>query len=179
MEAIGVLAGGIAHDFNNLLFPIIGYTEMLLETASDETSTLQPLEEILNAARRAKELVWQILTFSRQAEQERRPVQVQTLLKEVLQLIRASLPSTIRIETRIENDCGPVLADPSQLHSIAMNLFTNAFHAMQETGGKLGVTLREVRLEAPVITSYNIHYTKLYDFFPLPVSVGYRTKYLL
>ncbi|MFP4350674.1 MAG: PAS domain S-box protein, partial [Desulfococcaceae bacterium] len=143
LEAIGALAGGIAHDFNNILFPIIGYAELGLEESPPESLIRDSLEEILKGAERARELVRQILMFSRQSEHQLKPLRIQFILKEVLQLIRSSLPTTIDIRQDIGRDCGPVMADPIQIHSMAMNLFTNAYHAMQETGGCIEVQLTE------------------------------------
>jgi len=146
MEAIGTLAGGIAHDFNNILAPIIGCTEMSLEEVSTDTFLYENLQAVLNAGMRAKDLVQQILAFSRQADQELKPLRVQTIIKEVLKLSRSTLPTTIQIQQYISNQCGLVMADPTQIHQIAMNLITNAYHAMEETGGKLAVNLKEVEL---------------------------------
>ena len=147
MESIGTLAGGIAHDFNNILFPIIGYAEMALEDISEDSSLRNSINEILHGAKRAGDLVKQILTFSRQADQELKPLRVQLVIKEVLKLIRSSLPSTIKINKYINNNCGLVIADPTQIHQVAMNLITNAYHAMEETGGELEVSLKEVDLD--------------------------------
>ena len=146
MEAIGTLAGGIAHDFNNILFPIIGFAEMMLDDIPLESPLHGNINQILIGAQRAGDLVKQILTFSRQADRELRPLKVQLIVKEVLKLSRSTLPSTIEIIQNISNNCGLVIADSTQIHQIAMNLITNAYHAMRETGGKLEVTLKEVEL---------------------------------
>ena len=146
MEAIGTLAGGIAHDFNNILSPIIGYTEMTMDDALENNTVRKNLKEILRSALRARDLVQQILTFSRQQDQELKPLKVQLVIREALKLIRSSLPTTIEIHQNIEKDCGPVMADPTQIHQIIMNLCTNAYHAMDETGGVLEVNLKEVEL---------------------------------
>jgi PAS domain S-box-containing protein len=146
MEAIGTLAGGIAHDFNNILFPILGYAEMTMENVPEDSAARRNLEEVFKAADRAKGLVRQILTFSRQTEQERKPLRIQFIMKEVLKLLRPSLPSTIDIRLDMDGNCGPVLADPIQIHQVLMNLFTNAYHAMREKGGVLGVTLTEMEI---------------------------------
>ncbi|MBT8363573.1 MAG: response regulator [Deltaproteobacteria bacterium] len=144
LQAIGTLAGGIAHDFNNILFPIVGYTELTMDEIPDDSQAKQNLKEVLKAANRAKELVQQILTFSRQSCQERKPLKVQFLIKEALKLLRATIPSTIEIEARVDEDCGHIKGDPTQIHQVIMNLCTNAYHAMQETGGTLEVELKEV-----------------------------------
>jgi signal transduction histidine kinase/ActR/RegA family two-component response regulator len=144
LQAIGTLAGGIAHDFNNILFPIVGYTELTMDDIPEDSQARQNLEEILKATNRAKELVQQILTFSRQGGQERKPLQVQFLIKEALKLLRATIPSTIDIEYNVDEECGHIMGDPTQIHQVVMNLCTNAYHSMQETGGTLEVALKEV-----------------------------------
>ncbi len=144
LQAIGTLAGGIAHDFNNILFPIVGYTELTMDEVPEDSQAGQNLKEVLKATNRAKELVQQILTFSRQGGQERKPLQVQSLIKEALKLLRATIPSSIEIECNVNEKCGSIMGDPTQIHQIIMNLCTNAYHAMQETGGGLEVSLKEV-----------------------------------
>jgi PAS domain S-box-containing protein len=146
MEAIGTLAGGVAHDFNNILTPILGYTEMALATVPPESETAGELKEVFKAAKRAAELVRQILAFSRQGEQQLQPLKVQLVIKEALKLLRSSIPTSIEFKQRIDPECGAVLADPTQIHQIIMNLCTNAYHAMRETGGALGITLSQVEL---------------------------------
>ncbi len=146
LQAIGTLAGGIAHDFNNILFPIIGYTELALDDVPSESPTHKSLEEVLKAANRAKELVQQILTFSRQNGRERKPTRVSEILREALKLLRASIPTTIDIVSLIADGEPSVMGDPTQVHQIIMNLCTNAYHAMQETGGRLEITLEPVEI---------------------------------
>ncbi len=148
MEAIGTLAGGIAHDFNNILVPIIAYTDMIMSTEDPGSATWQNLQEVYKAANRAKELVKQILTFSREREQETCPVQLVPVVKESLKLLKASLPSTIEVSQRLEGEGVTILADPTQIHQIVMNLCTNAYHAMREQGGIMEVTLSEVEIGA-------------------------------
>lgn len=142
MEAIGTLAGGIAHDFNNLLGVILGYAELAKEDAPPGTDIEQDLEEILGAANRAKDLVKQILAFSRQSQVELLQIKIQPLIKESLRMLRSSLPTTISITEDIDPRCGTILADPSQVNQIFMNLCTNAYHAMETTGGTLSVALK-------------------------------------
>ena len=142
MEAIGTLAGGIAHDFNNILSAVIGYTEMSLNDGDDLSTLKSNMQEVLIAGNRAKDLVKQILTFSRQSENEVKPIQVDLIVKEALKLLRASLPTTIEIKHNIKSDAA-VFADPTQIHQILMNLCTNAEHAMRKTGGILEVSLTE------------------------------------
>jgi signal transduction histidine kinase/ActR/RegA family two-component response regulator len=146
MEAIGTLAGGIAHDFNNILTPIIGYTELARLRMPEQEKKLWNVDEVLKAAQRAKDLVQQILTFSRQREQERFILPLQPSIKECIKLLRAFLPATIEIRLDIDQNCGPVSADPTQIQQVIMNLCTNAFHAMEATGGIMEVTLREVTI---------------------------------
>ena len=144
IQAIGTLAGGIAHDFNNILFPIVGYTELTMDEVPDDSVAHNNLEEVLKAAHRAKDLVQQILTFSRQSGQERKPVEVHLIIKEALKLLRASIPASIEIINNIDDDCHPVMGDATQIHQVIMNLCTNAYQAMQDKGGTLEVNLSEV-----------------------------------
>jgi len=154
LETIGTLAGGIAHDFNNILGPILGYTDMLLEDHDVDGHIKHDLEHILGAAYRAKDLVEQILLFSRQGERERVPVQIHLIVKEALKLIKATTPSTIEIRHEIDADCGAVLADPTQIHQVLLNLFTNAQHAMRDSGGVLLVQLECVEVDEPFARSH-------------------------
>ncbi len=149
MEAIGTLAGGIAHDFNNILFPIIGHTEMLMEDAGEDSPLREGLNEIYAGALRAGDLVGQILTFSRQGETELKRMKLQPIINEALKLLRATLPSTISLRKNLQTDCGAVMADPTQIHQIVMNLATNAYHAMEEQGGDMNVRLEEIELKEP------------------------------
>jgi len=148
MESVGTLAGGIAHDFNNILFPIVGYVEMMLEDTPADSPTHGRLKQVLKGTKRASGLVKQIIVFGRQTEDEQKPIKVQTIIKEVLKLTRSTLPANIEIRQDISNQSRLVMADPTRIHQVAMNLITNAYHAMQEEGGKLEVTLKEVDLEA-------------------------------
>jgi len=147
METIGTLAGGIAHDFNNILTPILGYTEMALEELSEESILRYDIEQINSAATRGKDLVQQILTFSRQVDFDKKPLRLNEVVSEVLKLIRASFPSNIEIKQDLETNCGTVLADTTQMHQIIMNLCTNAYHAMMQTGGVLSIKLDKVTNE--------------------------------
>jgi len=142
LVTIGTLAGGIAHDFNNILTPIIGYTDIIL----DELPKINPIYEDLVAIQqgsiRAKELVQQILTFSRQVEKKREPLQLQMIVMEVVKLLRPSIPSAIEIRQNINSSCRKILADPAQIHQVIMNLCTNALQAMEEKGGVLTIELQ-------------------------------------
>jgi PAS domain S-box-containing protein len=147
MEAIGTLAGGIAHDFNNILTAVLGYTELALDDAEDGGLLHNNLQEVIVAGNRAKDLVKQILAFSRQAEQELRPVQVELIVKESIKLLRASLPSTVEIDQDIQSHSA-TLTDPTQIHQVVMNLCTNADHAMRDTGGTLTISLSTVAVDS-------------------------------
>ena len=142
MEAIGTLAGGIAHDFNNILGAIIGYAELAEEDSPEGSMVKNDIEQVLKASQRAKDLVKQILAFSRQAQPELIPIQPSVIIKEAIKMLRSSLPTTIDIQHDIDPESGFVLADPTQIYQIAMNLCTNAFHAMEETGGTLTISLK-------------------------------------
>ena len=153
MEAIGTLAGGIAHDFNNILFSIIGYSELSFDQLEKNSPVRKNLREILEASKRATDLVRQILTFSRQSEHELSPVQIDLIVKETLMLLRASLPTTIKIQKNIKTDA-MALSDPTQIHQILMNLCVNASHAMREKGGILSVELESVEIDTDLSGKY-------------------------
>ncbi|MFZ5570797.1 MAG: PAS domain-containing hybrid sensor histidine kinase/response regulator [Thermodesulfobacteriota bacterium] len=146
MESIGTLAGGIAHDFNNLLAAIMGYTEMSLAEAPKNSRIEKRLTRVMQASERARDLVNQILTFSRQKEQVKKPLQIRPIVKEAMKLLRASIPSAIQFQVDIAEDTGIILADPTQIHQLIMNLCTNAAHAMQEKGGLLTIGIRNIRI---------------------------------
>ncbi len=144
LETIGTLAGGIAHDFNNILTPILGYAEMGVMSLTNNESQQEYFNEISKAAERAKNLVAQILTFSKTQENTQNIVSVQEIVDEALKLLRPSIPSTITIEKHLDNTCRNILADPSQIHQVILNLCTNAFHAMEDSGGTLTIELKEI-----------------------------------
>ncbi|MDO9263112.1 MAG: ATP-binding protein [Desulfosalsimonadaceae bacterium] len=141
LEALGALAGGITHDFNNILSAIYGYTQLALMELPEGSPARAYLNNMFDAGNRAKELVKQILTFSRLETQKQFPVEVRLIVKEALKLLRASIPATIEIRQNIAPNCGNVLANPTQIHQILMNLCINAYHAMREAGGILSVLL--------------------------------------
>ncbi len=145
MEAIGTLAGGIAHDFNNILSGIYGYAYLARKNAEDTEKVKGNIEQIIKGANKATELVKQILTFSRDAKQEKVSLKIYILIKEALKLLRSSIPSTIEIKEQISSR-SPVLVEPTKIHQIMMNLCTNAYHAMHERGGTLTVKLNDVRV---------------------------------
>jgi signal transduction histidine kinase/CheY-like chemotaxis protein len=146
LATVGQLAAGIAHDFNNILTPIVIYTEFTRRSLPKEAeASIRHLGEVLKATTRAKELIMQILTFSRQRETgEHKPVRLQPIIRETLLLLRAGLPATIEIHEQIDDNAGPVLANSTQLHQVLMNLCTNAQHAMHGKGGTLTVALDSV-----------------------------------
>jgi PAS domain S-box-containing protein len=146
MEAIGNLAGGIAHDFNNILFPITGLAELLMEDLSPDSFEHENARQIYKAGQRGGDLVQQIMAFSRQTEHKLIPVKVQQILREVMKLSRSAIPSNIELTQEIRQDCGTVMADPTQVHQIAMNIITNAYHAVEERGGRISVSLNEMEL---------------------------------
>jgi signal transduction histidine kinase/ActR/RegA family two-component response regulator len=147
METIGTLAGGIAHDFNNILTPIMGYTDMALEELTEDSNLRFDIEQINNAAHRGKDLVQQVLTFSREVDFSNKPIQLQPIIAEALNLIKASFTTGIEINQHYDQKIGTVLADPTHIHQIVMNLCTNANHAMLKTGGTLDVKLEEVKID--------------------------------
>lgn len=156
MEAIGNLAGGIAHDFNNILFPILGFSHLMLEDLPPGSLEHENAQEIYRAGQRARDLINQILSFSRQTEHEMMSLKFQNVLKEVLKLCRATIPTNIEIEQNIQSDCGSVWADATQLHQIGMNLMTNAYHAVQDKNGKIIVDLKEVFFDEADASSYSL-----------------------
>ena len=148
MEAIGTLAGGIAHDFNNILGAIIGYTELTLEDVAENEKARRRLEKVLQSGFRARDLVGQILTFSRQTKKERRTISVSPIIKEALKLLRATLPTTIQIHQHLETETDLIVGDSVQIHQVLMNLCTNAKHAMRKEGGTLELSLIEATLQS-------------------------------
>jgi len=143
MEAIGTLAGGIAHDFNNILAGIIGYAEIILMKETADSRVREYLRKILAAGEKARELIYQILSFSRKTETTLQPVHLEPVIREVMQMLRATLPATIAIEEQLNEDA-IVMADPVQIHQIVLNLCTNAGYAMREEGGRLTIALERV-----------------------------------
>jgi signal transduction histidine kinase len=147
MESIGTLAGGIAHDFNNILGAILGYTDMALTNIKIDDRQRHYLEQVYKAGERARDLVKQILTFSRPQEQQRKPMLIAPIIKEGIKLLRSSLPTTIKINQDIKDSSVMVLADPTQIHQVLMNLCTNAAHSMREKGGILNIQLVREKME--------------------------------
>ena len=149
MEAIGTLAGGIAHDFNNILASVIGFTEMAIEDTSDRPEVERTLKNVLKSGLRARELVKQILAFSRKATFERKPLSLAPVIRETVQLLRASIPATIEINLSLRSVSDTVLASPVEVQQVLMNLATNASLAMQERGGILDVSLTDIDSPLP------------------------------
>jgi PAS domain S-box-containing protein len=154
MEAIGTLAGGIAHDFNNILAAIIGFTEMSVQKLEQDTSLKRNMEQVLKSSYRARDLIKQILTFSRKNFEDRKPIEISPIIREALKMLRASIPTTIDIQVNIDSRAGMINADPTQMHQVLMNLCTNAAHAMRDTGGVLDISLCPVFLDARKASSY-------------------------
>jgi PAS domain S-box-containing protein len=146
IESIGTLAGGIAHDFNNILSAIIGYAELAINDVSDPAKVKREVKEVLKAGERAKDLVRQILTFSRKAETKYSPIALNKTIRDSIKMMRSVLPTTIEIRQDLI-DYGVVMADPTQIHQVMMNLCTNAAHAMDKSGGMLGVKLEKVTID--------------------------------
>ena len=150
LEAIGTMAGGIAHDFNNILAIIIGCSELLKDDVPTGTPAYRNLVEVLTASHRAKELVQQLLTFHRPHTPERKSIPLSLVVEEGIRFLRACLPANIELETDVDPQAGAVLADPTQLHQLLLNLGVNAKHAMGETEGVLSVGLHRVEISSPV-----------------------------
>ena len=141
MEAIGTMAGGIAHDFNNILMPIMGYVELAREQVPGSSKVQRYLQQVMDASHRAKDLVQQILSFSRHDDHQKRPVDLKPLVRESVKLMRSTLPATIAVDVTITSETATIAGSPTQIHQVLMNLFTNAYHAMRDTGGRLEVSL--------------------------------------
>ncbi|MEE8126839.1 MAG: PAS domain S-box protein [Nitrospirales bacterium] len=154
MEAIGTLAGGIAHDFNNILGAILGYSELAMAQAPKDQRLRSYLEEVLTAGNRAKELVKQILAFSRRSEQAQEAVDLNDIVREVLQMLRATLPATIEIRSTFEVDSAVVFADPTQIHQVLMNLCANAEYAMRKEGGILDLAVTSLEMTAGLVREF-------------------------
>ncbi len=148
MKAIGTLAGGIAHDFNNILYAIMGYTELAIEDAPKDANSQKYLQQILKASKRARDLIAQILAFSRQTEHEKRPMHVAPIISEVVRFLRATIPANIEIQLQLDEGLPPIMGDPTNIHQVAMNLCTNAAHAMGLKGGELRISLNSITLDS-------------------------------
>ncbi|MCP3874361.1 MAG: response regulator [Desulfobacteraceae bacterium] len=179
MEAIGTLAGGIAHDFNNILSGILGYAQLAGLNLKTPVKAKGHLSHIIKGAQRAAELIQQILTFSRQTEYEKKPLNLYIVVKEALKLIRSSIPTTIEINEKIVSTA-KVLADTTQMHQVIMNLCTNAYHAMADTGGILTVQLVETQIsDSKDVFEHNITPGKYFELEISDTGVGMDEKTLL
>lgn len=156
MEAIGTLAGGIAHDFNNILSAILGYTELSLVNPNCDDKTKANLTNVLKAVTRARDLVKQILTYSRKGEQERELVSMQDVVLEAVKLLRKTIPTTVAIGVNVDQNTGTVLANGTQIHQVVMSLCTNAFHALPEQGGRIEINLKPVDLRKTTTVRHQI-----------------------
>jgi CheY-like chemotaxis protein len=164
MEAVGTLAGGIAHDFNNLLGIILGNAELAMDDVPKWNPARFNLEEVKTASLRGKDVVRQLLSFTRKTDQERKPVKINPIVIGALKLLRSSIPTSIEIRSNIPRDSAIILADPTQINQIMINLCTNAAHAMEEDGGVIEVSLDGVTLDELMAQSYEIssgRYVKL------------------
>jgi len=155
MEAIGTLAGGIAHDFNNILSIILGNSELALDSLDEHTPIRQNLEQIFEAGNRAKEITYQLLSFCRKGDSKRLPLNLNSVVGKSLKLMRASLPSNIEIHHNLLDEDHTVLGDATQIHQILINLCTNASHAMEGQGGRIDVSLKNVRIQSSQINQFN------------------------
>jgi PAS domain S-box-containing protein len=155
MEAVGTLAGGIAHDFNNILTAILGYSDLAKIKAMDNPELLDYLNEIHKSGIRARNLVAQILTFSRKSKEAKKNIQISLIVEDTLKMLRSTIPATIEIKRNIQSQA-TAFADSTQIHQIIMNLCTNAYHSMRDTGGVLAVSLNEVKLTKNDYPTFNI-----------------------
>ena len=154
MEALGTLAGGIAHDFNNILMPIMINAELSLYDTPAASPIGQYLKTVLQAAQRGQEMVKQIIAFSRQKELELSPIRITPVIKETLKFLRSTVPQHIEIRENFDAESGMIMADPTQIHQVLMNLCSNAVHAMREKGGVLEVSLADVEVDAHMLAKH-------------------------
>jgi signal transduction histidine kinase len=146
MESLGTLAAGIAHDFNNIIFPISGYTELIMETTVDHNRAGHYLSQIMSATNRAKMLVSQIISISRQNEGAFVPIKVDPVIEEVIKFIRSCIPTNIEIRKKITPSSKAIMGSSTQIHQVIMNLTTNAYQSMAEQGGTIEVFLDEIEI---------------------------------
>lgn len=168
MEAIGTLAGGIAHDFNNILTAIMGYADMAKEEVEAGSELEDDLDKVIAGGNRAKDLVKQILAFSRQNHVERIAFQPAIVINEAIKMLRSSIPTTIDIQQDVNPISKTILADPTQIHQIIVNLCTNAFHAMEESGGQLFISLQNISIDRQA--AENRHELKIGEYVELRVE---------
>jgi len=165
LETLGTLAGGIGHDFNNILTPIIGYTEIIQQNIMKENPNYKYINEILKGCLRAKDLISQMLSFSRDTEQRKQPLNIIPIVKEALKLLRPSIPRTIKIERKLPDSPPLISADPTRIHQVIMNLCTNGYQAMEGKGGILSIEVKPIYINQETSEKYldleNGHYLKL------------------
>lgn len=155
MEAMGVLAGGIAHDFNNILSAILGYTELALRELTGDEGVNRRLQSVMTAASRAKNLVQQILLYSRKSESERQYIEIHEIVFEASDLLRKTIPSSIRLKLDIDANTGVIFADPTQIHQVVMNLCTNAYQALSQKNGEIAVSLKSIVVDPELDSKYS------------------------
>lgn len=172
MESIGILAGGIAHDFNNILFPIVGYSEMLLEDLPHKSPEYESVTQILKAGIRGSDLVKQILSFSRRQENLAIPIRIELVVKEALKLIRSTIPANIEIRERFQIGSARVKADATQIHQVVMNLLTNAFHAVEKTDGSITVGLEKRKMKQEILQNQHEAYALQYPIENMGLPPG-------
>uniref|UniRef100_UPI0026E95504 PocR ligand-binding domain-containing protein n=1 Tax=Malonomonas rubra TaxID=57040 RepID=UPI0026E95504 len=154
MEAIGTLAGGVAHDFNNILSAILGYTQLALRNQSGDGKTRSYLKNVISAAERARELVKQILMFSRKGERRHELIRLDTVVLEAIRLLQKTIPATVRIQVDVDAATGYVQADSTQIHQVVLNLCTNSYHSLPEQGGEISVSLNPCVVDAVTAAHY-------------------------
>ncbi|MCF7886752.1 MAG: response regulator [Candidatus Marinimicrobia bacterium] len=148
LETLGTLAGGIGHDFNNILTPILGYSEIIQQNLNQDNPNYKFIGEIMKGCLRAKDLISQMLSFSRDEEQDKRPLNIIPIIKEALKLLRPSIPRTIKITRDLQEPCPLINADPTRIHQVIMNLCTNAYQAMETKGGILNIALETIHIDS-------------------------------
>jgi PAS domain S-box-containing protein len=167
MEAIGTMAGGIAHDFNNILSAILGYSELVQRELLPGTSAHQDIHQVITAGKRASVLIQQILDFSRETEQKLQPLRPHLIIQETLQMLRSTLPVTVEIQENLDPACGIIMADPTKIHQVIMNLCTNAFHALPNEKGTLRIMLSR---QERIVEDFNTNDGASASFIVLSVS---------
>jgi two-component system, cell cycle sensor histidine kinase and response regulator CckA len=155
LETVGTLAGGIAHDFNNILAPILGYTDMMLDGMKDSDPLYADLKIVFDGAQRAKDLVEQILLFIKRHDKKRQAISLHTIVHEVLKLLRPSIPNSVDIKLDLDDSCGQIYADTTQIHQIIVNLCANAWQAMGIGGGGLNISLEQITVDAQLTKQLN------------------------
>lgn len=168
LEALGTMAGGIAHDFNNILAAQMGYADLIKSQLSHDSKLHKYIDGIIGGGQRASDVVTQILYFSRQSEIILQPLRISKIIREAAKLIRASLPSSIEIVMDIDEDAGCIMADPTRIHQVIMNLSANALHAMQENGGRLKVSVENTSLDEENVKSF--HHLEAGNYIKLTVK---------